>query len=150
MMYDVLFRKAVIHIIELSFIFNIFKFIHHQIHNSMNFIIRLLITAAIAYILSKILSGVHIDDYITAIIFAFVLALLNGFIKPLLILFTLPITIITLGLFLFVINALIIIIADKFIDGIQVDGFFWALLFSLILSIFTSATNAAMKDGKSD
>ena len=116
----------------------------------MNFIIRLLITAAIAYILSKILSGVQIDDYITAIIFAFVLALLNGFIKPLLILFTLPITIITLGLFLFVINALIIIIADKFIDGIQVDGFFWALLFSLILSIFTSATDAAMKDDKSN
>ncbi len=130
------------------FHFQIFKLIHLTNCNCMNFIIRLLITAAIAYIISKILSGVHIDDYITAILFAFVLALLNGFIKPLLILFTLPITIITLGLFLFVINALIIIIADKFIDGIRVDGFFWALLFSLILSVFSSATDAAMKENK--
>ena len=114
----------------------------------MNFLIRLLITAATVYVLSMILSGVHIDSYVTALMFAFVLALLNTFLKPLLILFTLPITIITIGLFLFVINALIIIIADKFIDGIQVDGFFWALLFSLILSIFSSATDAAMKEGK--
>ena len=90
----------------------------------MNFILRLLITAAIAYVLSKILTGVHIDDYITAIIFALVLAVLNAIVKPILIILTLPITIITLGLFLFVINALIIIIADKFIDGIKVDGFF--------------------------
>lgn len=114
----------------------------------MNFIIRLLITAATAYVLSMILSGVHIDSYITALIFAFVLALLNTFLKPLLILLTLPITIVTIGLFLFVINALIIIIADKFIDGIRVDGFFWALLFSLILSVFSSATDAAMKENK--
>ena len=114
----------------------------------MNFIIRLLITAAIAYGLSMILTGVHIADYTTAIIFALVLGLLNTFIKPLLILFTLPITIFTLGLFLFVINALIIIIADKFIDGIKVDGFFWALIFSIILSIISSAANAALKDDK--
>ena len=114
----------------------------------MNFIIRLLITAATAYVLSMILSGVHIDSYVTALLFAFVLALLNTFLKPLLILLTLPITIITIGLFLFVINALIIIIADKFIDGIKVDGFFWALIFSLILSIFSSATDAAMKEDK--
>ena len=114
----------------------------------MNFIIRLLITAAIAYVLSMILSGVHIVDYKTAIIFALVLAVLNAIVKPLLILFTLPITIITLGLFLFVINAIIIIIADKFIDGIKIDGFFWALIFSLVLSFISSAANAALKDDK--
>lgn len=114
----------------------------------MNFILRLLITAAIAYVLSKILTGVHIDDYITAIIFALVLAVLNAIVKPILIILTLPITIITLGLFLFVINALIIIIADKFIDGIKVDGFFWALLFSLILSVFSSGFNAMLKEDK--
>src|SRR4051812_43112157 len=114
----------------------------------MNFIIRLLITAVIAYGLSTILTGVHIVDFKTAVIFAFVLAILNGLVKPLLILFTLPITIITLGLFLFVINALIILIADKFIDGIKIDGFFWALIFSLVLSAFSSATNAALKEDK--
>lgn len=114
----------------------------------MNFIIRLLITAAIAYVLSMILTGVHIVDYKNALIFALVLALLNTFIKPLLILLTLPITIVTLGLFLFVINTLIIIIADKFIDGIKIDGFFWALIFGLILSIVSSAADAALKDEK--
>ena len=114
----------------------------------MNFILRLLITAAIAYGLSAILTGVHIADFKTAVIFAIVLAVLNVLVKPLLILLTLPITIFTLGLFLLVINALIIIIADKFIDGIKVDGFFWALLFSIILSIFSSAANAALKDDK--
>ncbi len=114
----------------------------------MNFIIRILASAAVAYLLSMVLSGVHIDGFTTAIIFALVLALLNAIVKPLLILLTLPFTIITLGLFLFVINAFIIIIADKFIDGIRIDGFFWALLFSLILSIFSAATNKAMKEDK--
>lgn len=114
----------------------------------MNFIIRILASAAVVYLLSMVLSGVHIDGFTTAIIFALVLALLNAIVKPLLILLTLPITIITLGLFLFVINAFIIIIADKFIDGIRIDGFFWALLFSLILSIFSAATNKAMKEEK--
>jgi putative membrane protein len=111
----------------------------------MSFIIRLLIMAAIAYGLSWILSGVHIVDFMTAIIFSLVLSLLNLFVKPLLILFTLPVTILTLGLFLFVINALIIIIADKFIDGIRIDGFFWALVFSFLLSVFSSAVTAVIK-----
>jgi putative membrane protein len=104
----------------------------------MNFLIRLLITAAVAYGLSKVLSGVHIADFTTAIIFALVLAFLNAIVKPLLIILTLPITIVTLGIFLFVINALIIIFADNLIDGIKVDGFFWSLIFSLILSILSS------------
>ena len=104
----------------------------------MNFIIRLLITAAVAYGLSMILSGVHIPDFTDALIFVIVLALLNVFIKPILVILTLPISIVTLGLFLFVINALIILLADKFMDGITVDGFWWALIFSLILSVVSS------------
>ncbi len=104
----------------------------------MNFIIRLLITAAVAYGLSMVLSGVHIPDFKDALIFALVLALLNMFIKPLLVILTLPISIVTLGLFLFVINALIILVADKLMDGITIDGFWWALLFSLILSVVSS------------
>ncbi len=114
----------------------------------MNFILRILFIAAIAYVLSMILTGVQIDNYITAIIFALVLAVLNAIVKPILIILTLPITIITLGLFLFVINALIIIIADYFIDGIRVDGFFWSLLFSLILSVFSSGFNSMLKKEK--
>jgi putative membrane protein len=104
----------------------------------MNFIIRLLITAAVAYGLSMVLSGVHIPDFKDALILALVLALLNTFVKPILVILTLPITIITLGLFLFVINAIIILLADKFMDGISIDGFWWALLFSLLLSVVSS------------
>lgn len=105
----------------------------------MNFIIRLLITGVIAYVLSKILSGVHIDTIGTAIIFALVLALLNAIVKPILVILTLPVTVITIGLFLFVINAIIILLADKIMGGIKIDGFWWALLFSIILSLFSSA-----------
>ncbi|MEO6405961.1 MAG: phage holin family protein [Ferruginibacter sp.] len=110
----------------------------------MNFIIRLLITAAVAYGLSMVLTGVHIADFKTAFIFALVLALLNFIVKPLLVILTLPITILTLGIFLFIINALIIMLADKFIDGIKVDGFLWALIFSLILSVVSSVVNSML------
>ncbi len=104
----------------------------------MNFIVRLLITAAAAYGLSKVLTGVHIDDFTTAIIFALVLGILNLLVKPILVILTIPVTIITLGLFLLVINAIIILIADKLMDGITIDGFWWALIFSLILSLVSS------------
>lgn len=114
----------------------------------MNFILRLLISGIIAYVLAKILSGVHISDITTAIIFALVLACLNAIVKPILVLLTLPITVVTLGLFLFVINALIILLADKLMDGIKVDGFWWALIFSVILSVFSSAVNAVFADRK--
>lgn len=110
----------------------------------MNFIIRLLITAVVAYGLSTILSGVQIADLTTAFLFAIVLAVLNAIVKPLLVLLTLPITIVTLGLWLFIINAIIILIADKFIKGIQIDGILWALLFSLLLSILSSILNALL------
>ncbi|RYD83478.1 MAG: phage holin family protein [Sphingobacteriales bacterium] len=100
----------------------------------MNFLIRLLISAFIAYGLSTILSGVHIPDFKDALIFALVLAALNAIVKPVLIFLTLPATIITLGLFLFIINACIILLADYLMDGIKIDGFWWALLFSLLLS----------------
>lgn len=105
----------------------------------MNFIVRLLITAVSAYLLQMILSGVHIDDLWGAVVFALVLGLLNIILKPILQLLGLPLTIITLGLFSFVINAVVILIVDYFVDSMQVDGFWWALIFSVLLSIVTSA-----------
>jgi putative membrane protein len=111
----------------------------------MNFLIRIIISALVAFGLSYILKGVHIDGFITALIVALVLAVLNALVKPILILLTLPITIITLGLFLFVINALIILLCDKLIDGFSVDGFWWALLFSILLSIVSSILYSAGK-----
>jgi putative membrane protein len=104
----------------------------------MNIVLRIIISAIVAFALSYILSGVHIQSFVTALILAVVLGLLNIFVKPLLIILTLPITIFTFGLFLFVINALIILLAAKFVNGFRVDGFWWALLFSLLLSILTS------------
>jgi putative membrane protein len=104
----------------------------------MNFIMRIIVTSIVAFGLSYILSGVHFDTFTSAIVLAIVLAILNAIVKPLLILITLPITVVTLGLFLFVINALIILLADSLIKHFYVDGFWWALLFSLLLSIVTS------------
>ncbi len=117
----------------------------------MNFIIKILISAAVAFVLSKILSGVHIDSILTALIFAVVLAALDAIVKPILVLLTLPVTIVTLGLFLFAINAIVILLAAESIDGIKIDGFWWALLFSIILSIFSSAAQTALgKDDKNN
>ena len=104
----------------------------------MNFIIRLLVTAAVAYGLAYLLKGIHIDSYWTALVFALVLAIVNLIVRPLLIILTIPLTIITLGLFLLVINALMVLLASKVVDGITVDGFWWALLFGLLLSIVSS------------
>jgi putative membrane protein len=112
----------------------------------MNLIIRLLITAIVAYVLTKILPGVHFDGFSSAIIFAIVLGILNIFVKPILSLFGLPLTIITLGLFALVINAIIILIADYFIDSMKVDGFLWAFIFSILLSLITSVANSMFAD----
>lgn len=107
----------------------------------MRFLIRILVIAAISFGLSHVLRGIHIDTFWTALVFAVVLAILNIFVKPLIILLTLPVTIITLGLFLFIIDALVVLLASRFVDGIHVDGIWWALLFSLILSLVTSVIN---------
>lgn len=104
----------------------------------MKFIMRIIFTSIVAFGLSYILSGVRIDSFWAAIVLALVLALLNAIVKPILVFFTFPLTIVTLGLFLFVINALIILLADSLVDGFHVDGFWWALLFSLLLSIVTA------------
>jgi putative membrane protein len=104
----------------------------------MNFIMRIIVTSVVAFGLSYILSGVHIDTFWTAIILSIVLAVLNAIVKPILVLLTFPITLVTLGLFLLVINAIIIKIADSLLKHFSVDSFWWALLFSLLLSIVTS------------
>ena len=104
----------------------------------MNFLLRILITAVVAFGLSAVMRGVYIDTFWTALVFSLVLAILNALLKPILIILTLPITIFTFGLFLFIINAIIVLVAANFIRGIQIDSFGWGLLFSLLLSILTS------------
>lgn len=104
----------------------------------MNFILKIVLTAVAVLVIAHFLPGVSVVSFTSAVIVAVVLALLRVTIKPLLIILTLPVTILTLGLFLLVINALIILLADNLIDGFHVTGFWIALLFSLILSIFES------------
>ena len=103
-------------------------------------LIKILICSVNVFVLAKILPGIDVHDIFTAVIVAVILSLLDAFIKPLLILLTLPATIFTLGLFLFVINACIILIDDYYVHGfeIQPPGFWRALLFSVLLSFFNS------------
>jgi putative membrane protein len=114
----------------------------------MNFILKLLISTIAVIITAYFLDGVTIGNnqfittgfpelnkLITALLVAIVLAFLNSIVKPVLTLLSLPITFFTLGFFLLVINALIILFADKLVDGFKVDGFWTALWFSLVLSL---------------
>jgi putative membrane protein len=117
----------------------------------MKVIIRLLIYTCAVLITAWLLPGVHVEDFVTALMVAIALAILNTFIRPVLIFLTIPVTIVTLGLFLLVINALIIMLIGKIVPGFLVDGFWWALLFSVILSIIaslfgTSSTTIVRRD----
>jgi putative membrane protein len=114
----------------------------------MKLITKLLLTALAVIILAKLLPGVSLDSYTTAIIVATVIAILNVLVKPLLILFTLPITILTLGLFLLIINAIIILLADSLIDGFGVSSIWTAILFSLLLSFLQSILHSLLKEDK--
>jgi putative membrane protein len=105
----------------------------------MGFVIKVLITALAVFVADYFLPGVHISsDANTIIIVAIVLALLNSFVRPILILLTIPVTIVTLGLFLLVINALMVKWAASLVKGFTVDGWLSALLFSLIVSLVSA------------
>ena len=99
----------------------------------LGFIAQMVVMALATVLAAYIMPGVHIDTFWAAILTAAVIALLNNFIRPILIVITLPVTAITLGLFLFVINAIIILMASELVGGFHVDSFGSALLFSLIL-----------------
>lgn len=104
----------------------------------MGFIIKILLTAVAAFFAAWLLPGVEITDIKTTIIVALVLALLNTFVKPILVILTIPVTILTLGLFLLVINILIVKWTASLVDGFSVDGWLSALFFSLIVSVVSS------------
>jgi putative membrane protein len=108
----------------------------------MGFIIKVLVTALAVFVADYFLEGVHInDDAKTVIIVALVLALLNAIVKPILIILTIPITLLTLGLFLLIINALMVKWAAALVEGFTVDGWLNALLFSLIVSFVSYILN---------
>lgn len=112
----------------------------------MKLILRILLSALAVIVLANILPSVYVDSYWTAIIVAIVLSLLNIVVKPVLVILTLPVTILTLGLFLLIVNALIILLADQLISGFSVDSIWWAVLFSLLLSFLQSVFFSFLKE----
>ena len=117
----------------------------------MKIVLRLLIYTCAVLITAWLLPGVTVDKFTTALMIAIALAIINTFVRPVLIFLTIPVTIVTLGFFLLVINALIIILISRIVPGFEVNGFWWALLFSVILSIIaaifgTSSTTIVRRD----
>lgn len=112
----------------------------------MKFIINLLITALVVFGLAHLLPGVSVDSYTTSLWVVVALVLLNLIVKPILQILTFPITILTLGLFLFVINAVIIMLCDYFVGGFNVENFWYALLFSLVLSLVESVIGGMLTE----
>jgi putative membrane protein len=114
----------------------------------MNLLIRILVTSGLVLLIAHFMPGVHVAGFTTALIVAIVLGLLNIFIKPILVILTLPVTILTLGLFLLVINALIILLCTNIVGGFSVDSFWTALIFSIVLSLLQSIMNGILGEGK--
>ncbi len=98
-------------------------------------IVQLLLTALVAYIAAKITPGVEITSYWTAIVLAIVLGLLDVLVKPFLEFISLPVTVLTLGFFMLVINAVIVLLASWLVSSFQVAGFWAAMLYSIIFSV---------------
>jgi len=123
----------------LSFNFRTFALLSHpKKTENMPFLPKLLITSVAIMLAGYLLPGIHVNTFWTALLVALVLSFLNLFLKPLMVLLTIPFTILTFGLFLLVINALIIMIAGAWVKGFVVDGFWWALIFSILLSVISS------------
>lgn len=104
----------------------------------MKLLIRIVITSVLVLLISHVMTGVHVAGFVTALLVAVVLGLLNIFIKPIFVVLTLPFTIVTLGLFLLVINAIIILLCTHIVGGFSVDTFWTALFFSVVLSLSQS------------
>lgn len=100
-----------------------------------NFLIRLILSALAVFVCATVLPGAEVDGFLIAIVVAAVLGILNVLVKPVLVILTIPITFITLGLFLLVINTILILLVDWLVPGFSVDGFWWALVFSILLSL---------------
>ncbi len=113
----------------------------------MIFLVKVLVSTFAVLITSYLLGGVTVEDFVTAIVVAFVLAVLNALLKPVLVILTIPVTIMSLGLFLLVINAFIIQLTGVIVRGFHVDSFWWALLFGIILSVVTWVLELPARSG---
>ena len=113
-----------------------------SIYSMKEFIGRLIVSTLAIMITAYIMPGVHVAAVTTALLVALVLSLLNSFVKPILIFLTLPVTLVTMGLFLLVINALMILLAGSIVTGFRVDGFWPAFFFSMVLSLVNAVLSS--------
>lgn len=111
----------------------------------MKLLLHLGLDALVIYVAGYLLEGVNFSSYWVAVVTAIVLGVLNFLIKPILIILTLPINILTLGLFSIVINTVIVLLAAWLVPGFEVLGFFWALAFSVVVSIISAVLNMMAK-----
>lgn len=109
-----------------------------EVYSLLSIILSILISSVAVFVTAQILPGVHMDNFGSALIAAIVLGVINTFIRPILLLLTLPINVLTLGLFTLVIVALCVLLASAIVPGFRVDGFWWALAFGLVLWIVNS------------
>ncbi|MFD0965123.1 phage holin family protein [Pseudofulvibacter geojedonensis] len=114
----------------------------------MNYILRILLSALAVFVLAHILPGITVSSYISAVVVAVLLGFLNTIIRPVLVVLTIPVTIVTLGLFLLVINAIIVMLAGYFVSGFTVSGLLPAIVFSVLLSISQSILHKLVKEDK--
>lgn len=103
------------------------------------------LNALALYVVASIIPGVKIDSFTAALIASVVIGFLNAVVKPILLLLTLPVTIVTLGLFVFVVNALLLLVAGSITPGFHVDGFMTAIIGSILLTVVTMIFNALVK-----
>lgn len=100
--------------------------------------IKLILNILAVGVAAYVIPAVRVEDFVALVVAAVVLAVANAVVKPILVILTFPVTLVTLGLFLFVINALMVLLAARLVPGFEVDGFWWALLFSLVVSLVSS------------
>jgi len=101
----------------------------------MSFLLKWVLSAIAVIIAAYLLPGVTVDSFWAALIVAAILAIFNAVLRPILVILTIPVTVLTLGLFLLVINAIIVLMTDAIIADFYVSGFWWAVIFSLIISV---------------
>lgn len=112
----------------------------------MKTIIHWVVSALAILITAYVLPGVHVDGLVAALILAVVIGAINIFLRPILLFLTLPLTILTMGLFVLVVNAILIMLASYIVPGFMVDSFWWALLFGIVLAIVSSVLHMVEKE----
>ena len=106
--------------------------------------VEFLVLSVAVFISARLLDGVEIRSFTTALGVALGISLVNVFIKPILVILSLPVIILSLGLFILFINAALILLIDKFVDGLRIRSFSWALIFSLLISVISTGLNALL------